>query len=376
MTSSLVGDHIETLKPYVPGKPIEELQRELDVDNPIKLASNENPLGPSPKAVAAINQKLHALHYYPDGAAHRMVHAVADFHDIDPARIITGNGSDEVLTTAVRTFCDYGADSAVISEHSFSAYGIRCQAHNLQIRWVPMARGLNYDLDAMAEAVDETTKIVFVANPNNPTGTYVPADRLRRFLAGLPDHVVVVVDEAYHQYVQADDYQSALEMRDVHDRLLVTRTLSKIYGMAGVRAGYGIANPEMIDRMQRVREPFNSNSLAQVALPAALEDQEFVRESVEVNEAGRTALEAGLSELSEMGVGWVESETNFLLVKTPVEGKKIYDAMLHQGVIVRPTGGYGLPNYLRISLAQPEKMKRCIRALRSALKELAVTEES
>lgn len=371
-TTDLVGSHIETLKPYVPGKPIEELKRELGVDDPIKLASNENPLGPSPKAVEAIQKKLSGAHYYPDGAAHEMVRAVARFHGVGADEIITGNGSDELLTVAVRTFCEFGEDSAVISEHSFAAYGIRCQSHNLDIRWIPTDDGLKYDLEAMAEAIDETTKIAFVANPNNPTGTYVGGAQLRRFLGAIPDHVVVLVDEAYHQYVQAEDYESAVSMRDVHERLLVTRTLSKCYGLAGVRAGYGLSTPAMIDRMNRVREPFNCNSLAQVALPAALDDRDFVERSVAVNEQGRQILEIGLAELSHLGVDWIPSQTNFLLVKVPVEGRRIYDAMLHKGVIVRPMHGYGLPQWLRISLAEESKMRRCLEALEEVLMELEV----
>lgn len=370
MTSSLVGDHIETLKPYVPGKPIEELQREYDVDDPIKLASNENPLGPSPRAVKAINQKLHALHYYPDGAAHRMIRAVADYHGVSHDEVVCGNGSDELLTIAVQTFCDYGTDSAVISEYSFAAYGITCQAHNLDIRWVPTAGKLQCDLEAMAEAIDETTKIAFVANPNNPTGTYVAAAELRAFLSQIPDRVVVLVDEAYHQYVTADDYTSAMEMRDVHERLIVTRTLSKVYGLAGVRAGYALTTPQMADRMHRVRDPFNCNSLAQIALPAALGDQEFVERSVEVNDKGRAALEAGLQKLAGRGVEWIPSQTNFVLTKMPVEGRKVYEKMLPKGVIVRPVAGYGLSNCLRISLAEPQKMERCVRALREAIDDL------
>ncbi len=373
MTTELVGSHIETLKPYVPGKPIEELERELGIDDIIKLASNENPLGPSPKAIEAIEALLSGLHYYPDGAAHDMVRAASSFHNLTPAEVITGNGSDEILTIAVRTFCDYGKDSAVISKHSFAAYGIRCQSHNLDIRWIPTDEGLKYDLGAMAEAIDETTKIAFIANPNNPTGTYVRAKELRRFLREIPDHVVVLVDEAYHQYVEADDYASALSMRDIHERLIVTRTLSKCYGLAGVRVGYGVSTPEMIDRMNRVREPFNCNSIAQVALPAALGDREFVERSVAVNRRGRAVLEAGLEELAEFGVDWIPSQTNFLLVKMPVAGRKIYDELLKRGVIVRPMDGYGLPDWLRISLAEEEKMKRCLRELREVL-QLVTTE--
>ena len=372
----LVGSHIETLKPYVPGKPIEELRRELGLDDIIKIASNENPLGPSPKAKQAIEAELSRLHIYPDGAAHDMVQAVANYHEIPPTEVITGNGSDEILTMAVRTFCRYGKDSAVISKHSFAAYGIRCQSHNLDVRWVPMGEGLTYDLEAMAEAIDETTKIVFIANPNNPTGTYVGGEELRAFLGAIPDQVVVLVDEAYHQYVTADDYESALSMRDVHERLIVTRTLSKCYGLAGARAGYGLSTPEMINRMNRVREPFNCNSVAQVALPAALDDEEFVERSVAINERGRKTLESGLESLAPLGVDWIPSQTNFLLVELPLEGVRVYEAMLRKGVIVRPMAGYGLGRWLRISLAQEEKMERCVDALRDVLETLSPEEKS
>lgn len=369
-TTDLVGSHIENLKPYVPGKPIDELKRELGVTDPIKLASNENPLGPSPKAVEAMELALRGAHYYPDGAAHDMVEAISAFHDLPSGEIITGNGSDEVLTMAVRTFCEAGRDSAVISKHSFAAYGIRCQSHNLEIRWVPTTQELGYDLEAMAQAIDETTKIVFIANPNNPTGTYVGADELRHFLRSVPDHVVVLVDEAYHQYVEADDYETALSMRDEHERFIVTRTLSKCYGLAGVRAGYGISTPEMINRMNRVREPFNCNSLAQVALPAALSDREFVQRSVAVNRRSRAILEAGLEDLAPLGVDWIASETNFLLVQMPLPGRGIYDELLQQGVIVRPMDGYGLPMWLRISLGKEEEMKRCVKALHEVLQDV------
>ncbi len=368
----LVGDHITTLKPYVPGKPVDELKRELGIEDIVKLASNENPLGPSPRAVEAIERGLEKLHIYPDGAAHDMMEGIADHHDVGTGEVITGNGSDEVLTTAIRTFCAYGQDSVVVSAHSFAAYGIRCQAHNLDVRRVAMADGLRFDLAAMAQAIDETTKMVFVANPNNPTGTYVSKASLRSFLKAVPEHVVVLVDEAYHQYVEADDYQTALELREHHERLLVTRTLSKCYGLAGVRAGYGIGHPELIGAMQKVREPFNCNSLAQLALPAALEDEAFVERSVAVNREGREVFEEGLKHLRDTyGVTWTPSQTNFLLVDLPCEGVQVFEQMLREGVILRPMAGYGFPTKIRISLSTAEDMERCTEALDKVLAELS-----
>ena len=363
----LVGPHIESLKPYVPGKPIEELERELGIANPIKLASNENPLGPSPKAVEAMRAAVEKNHFYPDGAAFSMRAAIAAFHGVSPEEVITGNGSNELLTMAVRTFCESGQDQAVLSKYSFAAYGIISQSHNVEIRWAEMAPGLKFDLEAMLSAVDEETKIVFVANPNNPTGTYVPAEELRAFLKAVPEDVVVVVDEAYHEYVRAEDYASAETMRNLRERLIISRTRSKCYGLAGIRAGYAIAPVEMVDRMNRLREPFNCNLLAQAAVPAALSDIEFVRRSVELNEEGRAVLEAGLAAMEDQGVSWIPSETNFLLVKLPVDGRIVYDGMLRKGVIIRPMGGYGLGDYVRISLSGTEDMNRCIEALREVL---------
>lgn len=370
----LVGAHIESLKPYVPGKPLEELQRELGIRDPIKLASNENPLGPSPKAVEAMQAAMGRNHFYPDGAAYEMVRAIAEFHDVAPEQVITGNGSNELLTMAVRTFCEYGKDAALMTEYSFVAYGIVSQAHNLEVRRVPLKTGFETDLAAMARAVDEEVKIVFLANPNNPTGTYIAAEDLRAFLEGVPEDLVVVVDEAYHDYVQAEDYESALSMRDLHERLIVVRTLSKCYGLAGIRAGYAVAPAEMVDRMNRIREPFNCNLLAQAAVPAALNDREFVARSVAINEEGRQVLEAGLLKLKERGVEWVRSQTNFLLVKMPLDGRKVYQGMLQKGVIVRPMAGYGLTEWLRISLADRASMERCLRALEEVLDEVQVKE--
>ncbi|RAL21661.1 histidinol-phosphate transaminase [Lujinxingia litoralis] len=372
---ALVGEHIETLKPYVPGKPIEELERELGIEGSIKLASNENPLGPSPKATEAARALLEKGHIYPDGAAHRLRAAVAKFHGVSPDEVITGNGSNEVLTIAVRTFCT-ADDEAVVSQYSFAAYPIICQAQGMTIHRAPMKEPLTFDLKAMAETITPKTKIVFVANPNNPTGTYVPADELRWFLGEVPDDVIVVVDEAYHEYVQAEDYASAETMRDVHERLIICRTFSKCYGLAGIRAGYGIAPAALIDRMNRVREPFNVNLLAQDAAAAALDDLAFVERSVAINEEGRGILEEGLSALADSGVSWIPSQTNFLLVKVPVEGVKVYDALLRKGVIVRPMAGYGLGDYVRISIGTPDEVRRCLNSLYEVLPTLVQREEA
>lgn len=364
--SDLVGNHIKTLKPYVPGKPIDEVKRELGLTDVIKLASNENPLGPSPKAMEAVRKAVEDLHIYPDGAAYNLREGLAKHFDVPMDEVILGNGSNELLTLSVRAFCQPG-DTAVISEYAFIAYRVVLTAANVPITAVPMREGYVHDLDAMAAACDETTKIVFVANPNNPTGTYVGREKLEAFLRAVPERVIVVMDEAYIEYAMADDYVTAQALRNCRERLIITRTFSKCYGIAGLRVGYAIGPKELIDYMNRIREPFNANSLGQVGALAALSDDAFVKRTVESNEAGRKILEDGLAKLESRGISWLPSQTNFLLVKVPVEGPKIFDLMLRQGVIVRPMSGYGLHNFVRITIGTAEETRRCLSALSAAL---------
>jgi histidinol-phosphate aminotransferase len=366
----LVGHHIESLKAYVPGKPIEELERELGIENPIKLASNENPLGPSPKAIEAIVGAASGAHIYPDGAAFYLKEALARRHGISEDELVIGNGSNEVLTMLVRTFMEPSVHNAVVSAHSFVAYRIILQSHGVETVTVPMTDGLEYDLGLMSEAISDRTKMVFIANPNNPTGTYKAAEELRAFLERTPDDTIVVIDEAYHEYVQAEDYASALTMRDIHPRLVVTRTFSKAFGLAGLRCGYGVTTPEMADYVNRVREPFNSNLIAQKACVEALEDVEFLERAVTVNEEGREILEAGFAQMSDLGVDWIASQTNFLLAKMPVAGVQVFEAMQRRGVIIRPMAGYGLADWVRISIGTPDQNQRCVEALRQTLEEL------
>ena len=366
----LVGDHIESLSPYVPGKPVEELERELGIEDPIKLASNENPLGASPKAKEAIRTAAERAHIYPDGAAFYLKEDLAAAHDLGTDEIVVGNGSNEVLTLLVRTFTQPGHHNAVVSAHSFIAYRLILQAHGINTRTVPMTDGLAFDLEAMSEAITDRTKIAFVANPNNPTGTYRSADQVRAFLERTPDDTIVVVDEAYHEYVQADDYASALTMRHLHPRLVVTRTFSKCYGLAGLRCGFGVMPSEMVDYVNRVREPFNSNLIAQHACREALGDTDFIERSVETNEQGRAQLESGLADMSDLGVDWIPSQTNFLLVELPTSGVEVFEAMQRRGVIIRPMAGYGLPEYVRITIGTQEQNRCCLEALRETLEEL------
>ena len=275
----LVNSSIASLKPYVPGKPVEEVKRELGLDDVLKLASNENPLGPSPKALEAMTGALGSAHIYPDGAAFALKEAIATYIGVSPTELATGNGSNELLTLLARTFCLPG-DHAVISDTSFIAYRVIMSAESMQWTSVPTLGGEAFetDVDAMLAAIKPgVTRMVFVANPNNPTGTYLPRTKLSQLLAQAPPEVIVVVDEAYHEYVQAPDYVSALELRHLRERLVVCRTYSKIFGMGGARLGFAVSTPEIMDYLNRVREPFNCNAIAQAAGVAALEGHGLCR---------------------------------------------------------------------------------------------------
>ncbi len=366
-SSSLVPEYIESIKPYVPGKPIEELERELGISNSIKLASNENPLGPAPSAIAAIEANAARVHFYPDGAAFKLKQACAAYANAEINEVATGNGSNELLTLIARTFCQPG-DHAVISDYSFIAYRIIMQAEGLTWTSTAMRGDYQVDVRAMIDAVTPDTKLVFLANPNNPTGTYVKAEDVRLLLSSVPEDVVVVVDEAYHEYVKASDYASALTMRDVRKNLIVTRTFSKAFGLGGMRVGFAVGPADLIGYINRVREPFNCNLLGQVAATAALEDEAFIARSVEVNEQGRAIMEEGLRAMKDRGVSWTPSQTNFLLIHCPESGPVVYERLLREGVIVRPMAGYGLPKSLRVTIGTTAQCERFLTAFDKALK--------
>ncbi|MFU8802573.1 MAG: histidinol-phosphate transaminase [Bradymonadaceae bacterium] len=370
MTTNLAGPHIEGLKAYPSDRPLDQLRAEFGLEEILQLSNNESLLGPSPKAVEAMRRSLEKIQHYPVGGGGGPMHrAIADFHGISADRVITANGSNEVLTLTVRTFCDSGVHNAVTFDYGFLVYDLICRSHNVEVRSVPMGEGFAFDLEAMAGAIDESTRLVFVANPNNPTGTYVDAGAMRAFLEHVPEQVIVVVDEAYAEYVRAADYESALAMGEIRERLIVLRTFSKCYGLAGVRSGYGVAPAPIVDRMNRVRAPFTCNAMAQAAVPAALADQEHVRRAVSVNDEGRAVMEAGLERLAGQAVEWTPSQTNFLLVKVPLDARQVADSLRQRGVLVRPMTGYGLPQSLRISLTSGQKMQRCLDALRSVLEQ-------
>ena len=354
---------IETIHPYQGGKPIEEVQRELGITDIIKLASNENPLGPSPLAMEAIQQAAAQVNLYPDGNAYYLKADVANHLQVAPENLLFGNGSNEVLQIIGETYIAPD-DEVVYSESAFIVYMLVSKIFGAKSVVTPM-RDHDQDLDAMGDAITDRTKAVFIANPNNPTGTIVTKEQTERFMERVPEDMLVVFDEAYYEYVNRPDYPQTLPY--VHDgrNVIITRTFSKIYGLAGLRIGYGIAKPEIIETMNRVRQPFNCNLVAQAGACAALKDIEHVRRSREINASGKTYL---YDALDRMGLGYVETEGNFILVHLGQSGQETADVLLQKGVIVRPVAGYGFPNSVRVTIGLPEETERFVNALKDALR--------
>lgn len=365
----LAVEGVRDLAPYQAGKPISELQRELGIDDIIKLASNENPLGPSPKAVAAMRGQLDDLALYPDGNGFDLKRALAKKHAVEMKQITLGSGSDHILELAARVFL--GPDrSAVISKYAFAIYNIVAQAAGAELKiagaYAPdhATQPYGHNLDNMLAAIDHTTRIVFIANPNNPTGTWLNKTELKKFLDAVPREVVVLVDEAYVDYVEDPAYPDCSLWLNEYPNLIVTRTFSKAYGLAGVRVGYALASAEITDLLNRVRLAFNPNLLAQSAAVAALDDSEHLKKTVEMNNAG---LEQMRKAYDELGVSYIPSVCNFYTIDVGGPGKPVFDALLKEGVIVRPVGNYGMPDHLRISIGTREQNERLIAALKKVL---------
>lgn len=354
---------IRTFAPYVPGKPASELARELGLDEAgiVKLASNENPLGVSPKAAAAMQAALTDLARYPDAGGFALKSAIAAHHGVDMAGIVLGNGSNDVLELAARTFLAPGA-SAVFSRHAFAVYALSVQSVGATAIEVP-ARDFGHDLDAMASAVRADTRMLFIANPNNPTGTFVTGAALAALLDRVPREVVVVLDEAYTEYLADDDRYDAISWLARHENLVITRTFSKAYGLAGMRVGFALAHPDVADLMNRIRQPFNVNTVAQAGAIACLEDTDYVARSRRMNAEGMAQLEAGFARL---GLPVIASRGNFLCVRVG-DGAEVFRALLRAGVIVRPVGGYSMPEWLRVSVGLPSENERFLEALRAVL---------
>ncbi len=358
---ALVPEWIRTLTPYPPGKPIEELERELGIRDSIKLASNENPLGPSPKAVAAIAAVLADLHRYPDGSAFYLKRRLAERLGVSEAELIVGNGSNEIIELAVRTFLRPG-DEAVMADQAFVVYRLVVQSAGGSSRMVPL-RDFTHDLEAIAAAVTPRTRLVFLGNPNNPTGTIFRRAAWRAFLGRLPEHLLVVADEAYAEYVEDPEYPDTIRERGDRVPVLSLRTFSKLYGLAGLRIGYGVAAAPVIDALDRIRQPFNVNALALAGARAALDDEEHVRRTLAANRAGMAFL---VEAFRALGLAHVPSAANFVLVRVG-DGARVYEALLRRGVIVRPMAVYGFPEHVRVTVGTEAENARFVAALRAVL---------
>jgi histidinol-phosphate aminotransferase len=360
--SSLILPHLTQLTPYQAGKPLEELERELGLTDAIKLASNENPLGPSPLALAAIQDTLGNLHRYPDSHAYYLKDDLARHLGISPSQLILGNGSDEVLDLLVRALVPPGGE-VLSTTHTFLMYGILTQAVGGVFRPVPL-KEMRVDLKAMARAVTPQTRLIIINNPNNPTGTAFRRQEWEDFLAAVPATVTVVLDEAYIEFVDDPQVPSGLEYLAEDRCLLGLRTFSKTYGLAGLRIGYGFGPSELMDYLNRLRMPFNINRLAQVAARAALKDTDFLARTRELVLQGKELL---YRELARLGLTFVPSQANFVLIRVPRSGQDVYQAMLREGVIIRAMDAYRFPEYIRVNIGLPEENRRFLKALQKVL---------
>lgn len=365
--SVLGPDYVRAIAPYIAGRPISEVAREvgLDENKIVKLASNENPLGMPPSAKAAMLRELEDLGRYPDSNGFVLKGVLANKFDLPESWFTLGNGSNDILEICAHALVEKG-QSVIYAQHSFAVYALATQAVGARAIEVA-AQHYGHDLDGMLRAITADTRLIFIANPNNPTGTFVSADVLEGFIAKVPAHVVVVLDEAYNEYLSPEDQYDSIAWVRRYPNLVVSRTMSKAYGLAGLRIGYAVAQPVVTDLLNRIRQPFNVNTLAQAAAVAALGDKAFLQRSAEVNAAGKAQLYAGFERL---GLQYVPSYANFVLVRVGNDdgaGARVNGALLKQGVIVRPVGNYGLPQWLRISIGLPEENAACLAALEKAV---------
>ncbi|KYF57819.1 histidinol-phosphate aminotransferase [Sorangium cellulosum] len=359
--SALVLPTVEMLVPYEAGKPIEELARELGVTDAVKLASNENPLGPSPRAVEAARRELAGMHFYPDAAAYRLRERLAAVHGVAMEEIVQGNGSNELLDLIVHTFATPGSH-IVFGDPAFVVYKLAALAYGVPFTAVPL-RDMRHDLEAMAAAVTPKTRLMFIANPNNPTGTHVGRAAVERLLREVPPEVIIVMDEAYIEYTDAPDFPDSMRLRHLRERLLVLRTFSKIYGLAGLRVGYAAGPARLIDYMNRTRAPFNVGAIAQAAALAALDDAEHVERSRALNRRERDRL---TRELTALGLSVAPSQANFVFVDVGRPARPVYDALLRRGVIVRPFGN--LPTGLRVTVGTERENQRFLESVSAVLR--------
>lgn len=364
------NEGIAHIAPYQPGKPIDELKRELGLDDVVKLASNENPLGCSPHAKAAIVQAVEEIGRYPDGNGFALKQQISQQFNVAMNQITLGNGSNDILELVARTFVAAG-DEVIYSQHAFAVYALATQAVGA-IGVEEPAKNYGHDLTAMAQALTPKTRVIFIANPNNPTGTWFEEDAFSQFMQQVPTQVLVVLDEAYVEYFPQNF--SSLKFLNQYPNLLISRTMSKAYGLASLRVGFGMASAEVTNLLNRVRQPFNVSSFALAAAVAALKDTDFIEQSRALNLQGMAQLEQGFSQL---GLAWVPSRANFILVDVQRNGAQVFEALLKKGVIVRPVGGgYGMPHHIRVSIGLSGENSRFLQALTQVMQDIPVTAET
>ncbi|NOY63867.1 MAG: histidinol-phosphate transaminase [Nitrospirae bacterium] len=353
--------YVQAIRPYVPGKPVEELERELGIKEAIKLASNENPLGPSKKALEAIKGHLIKLNRYPDGGGYYLKQRLTEKLGVSEDHLILGNGSNELLDIAVRTFMT-PSDSAIMAEPSFVVYPMAVQSIGARSIKVPL-KDYRHDLQAMADAIADDTRIIFIANPNNPTGTINYKEEFDAFMERVPEGILVIVDEAYYEYVEHSDYPDTMRYLKEGREILILRTFSKAYGLAGLRIGYGIARPEIVAEMNKLREPFNTNILAQVAALSAMDDEEHLQRTLKINHEGKEYL---YKEFERLGIKYVPTEANFIYITglEKPDAVELYEGLLKKGVIVRPMGR----DTIRVTIGLPEENRTFIKTLEEELR--------
>ncbi len=360
----LIRKSILAVNPYQPGKPIEETKRQLGLKKVIKLASNENPWGPSPKAVSAVKKALGTVNRYPDAQGYYLKKRLAKFYGLSSGNFVLGNGSDELIDVVIKTFME-ADENIVTSEGTFLEYEIIAQVNDRKVKKAPL-RYFKYDLTAILRLVDKKTKLIFIANPNNPTGTYVTSAEVKEFISALPQEVVVVFDEAYDTFISVNDYPDSLGYLRKKKNIIILKTFSKAYGLAGLRLGYAIAPLEIAAYLERIRQPFNVNLLAQVAGLAALEDKAFLKKTRQMTLSGKDFV---YQELSRMGLGYVPSEANFILIDVGRDSQELFKACLKFGVIVREMSQYGLKNFIRLTIGTPKENRRFLRVLKKVIQE-------
>lgn len=361
--TKLANESIRHLAPYQPGKPISEVQRELGITDVIKLASNENPLGPSPKALAAIQNQIHELALYPDASGHDLKQAIAREWQLTPNQITLGAGSEALFVLIGQAFVQPGQD-VIISQYGFATFNIATRIFQGNVVTVP-AKDWGHDLEATLKAVTSNTRLIFLANPNNPTAAWHDHDTLVKFFERLPNDIIVILDEAYAEFMTEEkNYPDSKKLLGQYPNIIITRTFSKLHGLAGLRIGYAISHPEAADMLNRVKLPFNVASTAMVAAIAALSDQEHIDATLKLNREGMQYLK---EELGNMHISFLPPAGNFITIDVAKDGVSVYQALLREGVIVRPLAGYGLPSFLRVSIGTMAENQRFIQSLRKVL---------